>query len=803
VLDTSYDGSRVVFELSDQDALSAYSGQAPEAFVGNHAMVYDRPTGVLQPVDANLEDEIPQGASYAGKISHDGRFVAFASSAGDLVAGDENEWIDIFVRDLDFGTTERVSVTSQGGELFSESPFMNQLGTWFTQFDISPDGERVVFLSNAPELGSGDQEWCDTLTSGPVLCYNFYLHERADNTTEPIVFAPIAPAGAFNRAALLRSPDLSEDGSRLAYAQEKSRCAGGECMDHYLYSSEGAELTSLTKSSRLETQEADRWLFGYNDPQEGGWVTAMAFDPESPILATGSQDGSVRVWLKDGANAQAQPEQNISVETALLAGAAPEWQEAHLLDFHSETITDLAFSPSGGLLASGSRDGTVALWWARRGNLRQVLRDHGDAVEAIAFSPGGRIMAAATRKGIRLWAQDEGGNFAPARVLPPYDQPVTSMDFSPDGRLLAVGGASDGSVWLQPLSFNAIPIRLTGHDRQVSAVAFSPEGDWLATASKDGSANLWHYQWAGTDLLIEHRQTHWHSDWVGAIAFSPDGGSLAVGTYSANLYLWDMETGDLMQTIQRTRQDQVMSVAFSPDESELIYAGAQGTLHLFTRDPREASEQATRFFRRYTSDAIDESFISPSGLTWYPQSSQTVRNVRMPALAQEAVSFALMGTSEADLNLTINAVWIHHNPKTGEPIVIYNFIHTSNFQPSYLVFYQSPDNPREYGSILGASAKISEIEMLAGSFGDTLGEFVQGEWLYDAGAQSLPGGSATLHYHWDDEASSYRLRWTANGIFYSLEYHLPAYFDTVYEEDRLQIEDLLTFAAGLQPVLDP
>jgi Tol biopolymer transport system component len=97
-------------------------------------------------VSIDMDGGDPNGYSNAPSISSDGRYVAFQSSAFDLVPGDENPRPDVFVRDLLAGTTTRVSVDAQGGDTDDPSHFPV----------ISADGRYVAFESSASDLVSGD-----------------------------------------------------------------------------------------------------------------------------------------------------------------------------------------------------------------------------------------------------------------------------------------------------------------------------------------------------------------------------------------------------------------------------------------------------------------------------------------------------------------------------------------------------------------------------------------------------------------------------------------------------------------------
>jgi len=187
----SADGRFVAFE-SDAHRLVSGDTNPQDVFVR------DRATGTTERV--SLDSNGNQGNSYslASAISADGRFVAFLSDASNLVPGDTNRRRDVFVHDRATGTTERVSVDSNGAQSADRS-----LG-----LAISADGRFVAFESAANNLVPGDTNYASDIL----------VHDRETGTTERVSLDSNGNQGNRDNWR----PAISADGRLVAFTSESS-----------------------------------------------------------------------------------------------------------------------------------------------------------------------------------------------------------------------------------------------------------------------------------------------------------------------------------------------------------------------------------------------------------------------------------------------------------------------------------------------------------------------------------------------------------------------------------------------------
>jgi WD40 repeat protein/tetratricopeptide (TPR) repeat protein len=351
-------------------------------------------------------------------------------------------------------------------------------------------------------------------------------------------------------------------------------------------------------------------------------ISAIVFSPDSKKIATGSEDGTVRLW--DSSTARLEPD-------------GLKHENAH--------VTCLDWSPDGGTLIvgtlprTGDQSSSTAYFWSLATPLRRrAALEHRGGVNHAEFSPDGkRVLTTSTAGDGQIWDVETGKPFGPPMRLPPGN---ISACFSPDGQTV-VTGSEDGVAHLWDAETGDL---LTGaiprHRGSLLGLAFSPDGQMLAAVGgrlklgtialwqvprslsppgRKGSATLSTPRWSLTETTSWFRRqfvayspdttrvltggndgmarlrdassgkplaSPLRNTWDGVYlqAYSPDGQLLATSSQDrsaiGDVRLWDSRTGRAVGSPLR-HLNWVSAMAFTPDSSVLVTGGYDSAIHFW------------------------------------------------------------------------------------------------------------------------------------------------------------------------------------------------------------------------------
>lgn len=277
-------------------------------------------------------------------------------------------------------------------------------------------------------------------------------------------------------------------------------------------------------------------------------VNSVSFSDNGKLLASGSQDNTIKIWQRDGKLLQTLTERK-------------------------DGFFSVIFSPNNKFLIAGSFDNTVSLW---RYNSATGLFDNRPFVTisepeelwAIGFNPNNNIIATATENGkVKFWTVD--GKLI--KTISAHNQKIWSLNFSPDGKYFATASADNTiKIWDSEGRFLKT---ISGHEDEVLSVNFSPDSKYIVSGSKDRTVKLWDL----TGKLL-HTFTG-HTNEILDVGFSPDGKLIASASADDTVRVWDV--GLQKQVDQHTGHGgKAIEVSFSPDGKTLATASGDKTVKL-------------------------------------------------------------------------------------------------------------------------------------------------------------------------------------------------------------------------------
>lgn len=298
----------------------------------------------------------------------------------------------------------------------------------------------------------------------------------------------------------------------------------------------------------------------------GGPILIARFSPNHKQLVTGHIYGRVIVWDLDE-----------SITNEAIDG-----------EQHSESVGCLELSPSGTILASGSRDQTVRTWNLVTGqSTGRPIIAHKSAISCVCFSPDETLIASGSEGGIIMLNMISDSSSV--SVLEGHTDGILCLAFSPDAQLLA-SASTDCTIQIWETKVDneqQRPLVIRGHTREVSCVVFTRDGKKILSGSKDGSVKLWH---ATSGVEIESEFSYSRGGMIETLTLSPNGKYFVVTIREAlfnHIEVWRMDS--LVFRSRVTDLEWRARVHFSEDsscvwvgkEDWIVFSGGGGLNTLF------------------------------------------------------------------------------------------------------------------------------------------------------------------------------------------------------------------------------
>ena len=408
-------------------------------------------------------------------------------------------------------------------------------------------------------------------------------------------------------------------------------------------------LTAFTSDSQMISASADNILRLWDIEtgkclsalHHGSDIMAAIISSNGQIAVSASEDGLLRLWnVQTG---KCRNKIDIDTESIQLLAFTPDEKtvvcgssEGSLvlcdvqsgdfctvfLDRDFDSTWAMAFSPDGLTVAAGLSGCEIGLWDVKTGYCCKQF-ENDPLIEAeeevlpqeiwsVVFSPDGQTIASVCDDyAIRLWDVKTGKcrsilknhSFVEIEPQPLWDAKF-SLAFSPDGQTIA-SSAADSNILLWSIQTGACLSTLKGHSGTINKIVFSPDGHMIVSASSDSTARLWDAQ--TKDHSDEPRG---HSSTLMEVIFSPDGLMAASRSNFGTVALWDTKTGGNCAMLKHN--DKPFTAAFSSDGQMLASGYLTGTVCLWNIE----SGKLRNLFkgpRNSATDAIEEILFSPDG----------------------------------------------------------------------------------------------------------------------------------------------------------------------------------------------
>nr|XP_009614879.1 angio-associated migratory cell protein-like [Nicotiana tomentosiformis] len=279
-------------------------------------------------------------------------------------------------------------------------------------------------------------------------------------------------------------------------------------------------------------------------------VSSLAFSTDGRLLASGSFDCHIRVWdITSGS----------SKGTLECPGGGIEWVRWH---------------PRAHVVLAGSEDSSVWMWNADNMAFMNMFLGHRRSVTCGGFTPDGKLICTRSDDAtLRIWDPRSAQSIHVVSGHPYHTEGLTCLTISVDSTL-ALTGSKDGSAHIVNITTGRVVTSLSAHTDSIECVGFSASAPWASTGGLDNNLIIWDLQHSSPRSICKHADGVTCLLWLGQSTY------VATGCVGGKVRIWDSHSGDCVTTFNgHTRA--IQSIAASSNGEYLVSASIDGTARVF------------------------------------------------------------------------------------------------------------------------------------------------------------------------------------------------------------------------------
>jgi WD40 repeat protein len=423
---------------------------------------------------------------------------------------------------------------------------------------------------------------------------------------------------------------------------ERNRLQNNKQVLAVSFSPDGKLLASASGDGEAKLWQLDGTLHTILHHQSKSDVNDVAFSSDSQFIATSGNDATIKLWQPNGkfSKTLALTDKKIKSFKKIAFSPNGQWLAAVTDNYtiiiwqikDGEVIRtlngntsrtsqegqkyeflDISFSADGRSIAAASTDKTIQVWSVPDEKLFQILEGHRDWVYDVQFSPNGKLIISSgggSDKTLRLWRSSDGKLL---KTIEKAHNGSLYVSVSSNSKLISTAGADQAlKIWDVDNILSSSESRLTisnnpsillktikGHQSEFSGLSFSPNGQMIALAGKNGIISIWKLD------PILYRNIRASEFEVKKVTFSLDGNLIATAGADNTVRIWS-KAGKLLKTL-KGQKDWIFGLNFSPNGQLIASASEDGTINIW-----RTSDGALYYQLKHNGKAYDVSFSPDS-----------------------------------------------------------------------------------------------------------------------------------------------------------------------------------------------